>query len=211
MRLSVGGKTMAAIKQCLASVVAVVPILAVLAVPAVAADTPLFDAFQKYCISTNAQIDAVAAAVNRDHGVPGKITADVKPGTRMLKWDIPGLDYALTITVGNGEPGPSTPLLKSHSAVCSVFGKTDATGSLAAVRKWVGLPPEKQTNGKDVDQVRYAFAQQGNKRTALPLPPNPAFDDTAKSGGAWLLVAMGNTHEGFFLLSHNFEPPSALN
>ncbi len=196
---------MAGLKECL-----VIAALAMFAGPAAAADASLFDAFQKYCVATNAEIDAVAAAVGRDHAIPDEINVEVKPGSKMLQWDIPNLDYALSVTVVAGEPGSSMPP-GTHSAVCTVLGKTDATTSLAALRAWVGIPPGEQTSVKGVVTYKYAFVQQGNTHTALPFGSDPAFDDAVEHGGAWRLVAMGNPSDGFFALSHYFVPPSTNN
>jgi len=173
---------------------------------AAAANASLFDAFQKYCVSTNAQVDAVAAAVGRDHGVPERITVDVKPGTRMLAWDIPGLDYWLAVNVVDGAAGPSLPP-GTHSAVCVAVEKKDATGSLTALREWIGLSPNKQTTGKGSIIYEYAFTLHGSEHIAQSSDP-ALFAEAVKNGGAWRLMAGGSEAGGSIALAHYYMPSS---
>lgn len=163
--------------------------------PARAQETPLFDAFKRFCVDTRASPDAVQAAVEAAGG---------KFRVRNAQYGMPHmtvriLDYAeggqkLVIAAGMSDT------LVNAIANCTVSVDTKDDASVAAIRNWVRVRPYRTSPGS-LATYSYSFQERGSERLALPV------DRTAESqaeaqGRVWLITVGHSRDMASVQLSH---------
>ncbi|HTT97762.1 MAG TPA: hypothetical protein VMF58_06900 [Rhizomicrobium sp.] len=142
-------------------------------VPARATDAPMFGAFKKFCIDTKMDVDAMRVALGTSGGTRTPITNIPPdfPGQMNEFWDLPFAGQALRVFLSAGlDPGNGYRIKPTLMASCSVAVQHMDAASIAAVKKWAGVPP---SNG-DVVQT-YDFYDDGGVHKAMPNRGDKAY------------------------------------
>jgi hypothetical protein len=157
----------------------------VLAIPAYAyaQDPPLFAAFKSFCLDAGADADQVKLAVQmaggKPHNPPGGSTTTPWPMTA-TSWDIAVQGHRMILNIGTAHP-PG----RSGTTDCILTSFSDETASIAALRKWVGIP---KSHGDQTVEF-YDFDQDGSVR---------------KLGNSWHMAILSGANS--FQFTHDLPP-----
>jgi len=153
--------------------------------------TKLYEMFQKYCVATGGQFDAVDKAAATD-GFVNRTPLENLLHIESTTW-VKGRDH---ITVGPGhrvklgadgtdQPWPYDPP-QTKADGCYVTLRADHDDSQALIAKWAGVPANKRPSGikATVDPLdrSYAFRIENGKHIAVRYDEQPS---AIKSGGYW--------------------------
>jgi hypothetical protein len=158
--------------------------------------TPLWTAFKTFCIDTGAKPDAVEAAVVKAGGVL-KNRVDTQ-------WPYPMKGAFLEYVIAGDRLSVQT--MKSHipqfismgdlyGEQCMIGTITNDTNSnddisVAAIRRWVGIPPVRQMITPDIGSSEgYIYRETETGRIALE-PNSEAMHKASAEGQEWVLVIL---------------------
>ncbi len=154
--------------------------------------TPLFDAFQKYCIATGGETEAVDKAATAD-GFKRVRPSVVPVMFESTSWNLGTTNISVGPTVtlradGNGEMHP-VPLEPAGSKMdfCLVKIVDEHDMSQAVAAKWAGVPaifePNPLRYGDSIND-KYSFRIENGRHVTLGLSAQERLD-AVKNGGVW--------------------------
>ncbi len=172
-----------------------------LAMPA-RAQTPLFDDFKAFCADTGDDPGAIARAVEAaggvQHGMPGATDFPWPMTTR--SWDHRVGAQSLTVSAGSMHTPkvPSAPEQNSTSCIVTTFANDDS--SVAALRKWVGVPAADVSSGSP---TIYHFSFQLKDGRHMDLPSDARAQRALEAKGmVWMLVVLRSSNGASVQLAH---------
>jgi hypothetical protein len=146
------------------------------------AGTPLLVAFQKFCVDTRADPQAVAAAAlaaGIEKVEPG---AEAAEAMGIHVWRIPVGDRELdlsSVSLDGSKPQSVVPAVRSIS--CTVVDHEDDGPSLEAARKQIAMAPSSST----ADFSQYTFRWEGERQ--IPITDGLDFNAAFRAGRLWSL------------------------
>ena len=162
-------------------------------------ETPLFADFIQFCVDTGAMPEAVKATVEAAggtlHSPPGAASSPVP--MMVTTWEHFRSNQRLTISAGTQHvPATDNSLaFDFHHCIATSFVNEDA--SMAAIRNWVGVPPDRNFGGL----MFYSFLAVGSER--LPVTDSSDRARSARSqDGEWNLLIIQHANGGSVQLSH---------
>lgn len=191
-----------------AAVVLVAVSLTLAASRAQAEDAPLFAAFRSFCIDTNAQIDAIRAAIaaagGRQVDSPA-LPAEEGTTATATAWEVSvlGRHYDVTYLDLRSDFRAKRGV---RSDDCSVESPRTDDASFAAARSWVGVPAS-HTFSDVMTMELYDFQRSDGQNAPLP-DSNDAFGALELGGRVWALSLMRLPGKTTLDLSHT-EPLAA--
>ncbi|HEX4303208.1 MAG TPA: hypothetical protein VHZ78_10470 [Rhizomicrobium sp.] len=166
------------------------------AAPAQAAQTPLFAAFERFCIDTGAKTEAVAAAVAAAGGKQGPPSFLYPPGAY---WQIRLQGEDLTIS---SETYPPDTRYGPDHQTCLIESERDDAAGVAAIMQWAGFGPSYKAHGAQP----YRFVVHGGRRLPVTGGTDPSPADL-KDGRVWA-VKMEHGRQGTKALLIHLMPVS---
>jgi len=145
-----------------------IPALLAVTIPARAApaeDTPMVWAFRHFCADEAFTLDearlAVAVAGGKQRGPAAKM-----PGAPSVTfWDIAIKGSKLTVALG-GQRVPAAPGGAADMVACTIYADGSDDAGVAALRRWAGVAPSRQSAAKDLSVYRF-LSEKGKH---LPEP-----------------------------------------
>lgn len=161
--------------------------------PAMAAgDLPLFTAFKTFCVDTGAKAQAVRAAVE----AAGGRANDEAAATDGIVWDLPGGFQVATGTIHEDDEAERG----VYTVTCGIDTPSADAASLAAIRRWVGVPASHAMPSGMVMEI-YDF--QDTNGTRQPVPDDlDALRALWRTGHVWGLGLIGAQKEMSVSLMH---------
>jgi hypothetical protein len=160
-------------------------------------DRPLFEAFQEFCVDTEARLDVITKAVNAaDFEIRKRTSASTNFPIPMSVtiWDMTFGGHKMTLNAGHSTE-PDGPMMVTEVDNCGVWSSANEDGSIAELRKWAG-PPSRSSSMV----TNYDFEVQGETR--VPLKDEVSRHSAQAAGRAWHLTIIDDKTNAQVTLSH---------
>lgn len=177
--------------------------------------TPLFDAFQKYCVATEGRWEAVDKAATADgfrrNGEPVFSPFPIDSTT----WQL----HKSVIVVGPASMSRAGPDGNMHrvewyppgskAETCGIRIVSDTDNSQAAIAKWTGVPTDKQFQDPkkwgDSLNDKYTFRLEHGRHVAA-AQGSPDYIEAVKNGGTWWVLFYRRGSETGVSIRRHFMP-----
>jgi len=168
---------------------------------ALAQDAPLYEAFQKFCVATNTDYAQVKAAVTAAGAQPSASDATNQPTqVATSDWTIAIRGQQLSISAATLRTPATAKTPEGRSSDCTVTGFAQDDASADLIRKWIGIPPSRTSQG-GLNIYFYDYQQSANQRLMLPTKDTD-IRALEKKGIVWHLVLLQSKTGGSVQLSH---------
>jgi len=162
------------------------------------ADRPLFDAFQEFCVETDARFDVITKAVNAaDFEIRKRTSASTNFPMPMSVtiWDMTFEGHKMMLNAGHTTE-PAGPAMVTEVDNCGFSSSANEDRGIAELRKWAG-PPSRASS----TMTLYDFEVQGETR--IPLKDEASRHAAQAAGHAWHLTIIDGKTNAQVTLSHD--------
>ena len=162
---------------------------------AYAADAPLYNEFQRICVATGDQPDAVARAAEAAGARQVRTFADNAPphptGVTILDRQQGATHLSITTGTEAHPPAPAEPqTIFTHN--CAVTAEINDEASVTALRTWARVSPQRVLHTGATIFI-YTWEQIGSQHVVLP-DAKESLHDAVAGGRVWNLIVVQAPH-----------------
>jgi hypothetical protein len=173
------------------------------------ADPPMFADFKSFCIATGADPNAMKVVVEANGARllrPPASTTYPFPMTTTI-WEQRLSDRVITVAAGSIYSPARIYHAEYGANACTLTSHTNDDASVDAIRKWIGIPPERVSPG-GLTIYFFDYVETASGHAAVPSD-NTAREAAAARGELWHVVLLHAKDGASVQVMHDIPPSNS--